>query len=224
MGHLYFFNLEYLIDHYKTPVFFETGTGFGFGVYHATQFSFETIISCDVVKTEIDRLNGAFDPRVKLFAGASPDVLRQLLPQISKPILFWLDAHFPGAHHGASRYDAIDDEALRLPLRKELEMIRQLRPMGKDVILIDDLRIYEHDKFEAGNLADVGLSHIGSSEDSSFLYTMFEDTHEAHRSLKHTGYLALLPKEQLEAPASSSPAPATASEPPRAPDAAGPST
>jgi hypothetical protein len=199
MGYLYFFNLPYLIEKYKTPVFVETGTGFGFGVFHATQFPFQLIASCDVMASEIERLKMAFDNRVKLFAGASPDFLRQLLPQIRAPILFWLDAHYAGSHHNASPYNAIQDERIRLPLRTELEIIKELRPEGKDVILIDDLRIYERDNFEEGNMADLGLADAASTEDSSFLYTMFEKTHEAHRSVKHTGYLALLPKDPTPA-------------------------
>ena len=60
-------------------------------------------------------------------------------------------------------------------------------------ILVDDLRIYENDKFEMGNLADHGQGQFGKF-DSRFLYTIFADTHIAKRYMNHTGYLALLPK------------------------------
>ena len=120
--------------------------------------------------------------------------MRELLPQVPGNMIFWLDAHFPGAHHQLQSYDAEKDLDVRLPLEQELSVIKQLRPGKRDVILIDDLRIYEKDNFEEGNLTDCGLESL-AKYDSRFLYTIFQETHQPHRILKNTGYLMLLPKE-----------------------------
>jgi len=194
MGELFVFDLGALLKTYAADTFFETGTGFGFGVQFARMFAFQKIFSVDIVASEIERLKAPFscDSRVQLFAGLSVDVMRKVLPQISGNIIFWLDAHFPGAHHQLTAYDAENDADVRLPLEKELTLIKQLRPGKRDVILIDDLRIYEKDNFEDGNLSDLGLESIGKLE-SRFLYTTFRETHEARRILKNTGYFMLLP-------------------------------
>jgi hypothetical protein len=195
MGSLYFFNLPLLMQKHGVRAFIETGTGYGFGVYEAQRHPFEIIVSIEIMAAEVERLKPAFagDPRVNLFAGPSAEVLRQVLPQIPMPIVFWLDAHFPGAHHKDMSYDAVQENEMRLPLQSELQVIKDLRGDRRDVILIDDLRIYERDNFEWGNMSDAGLEHV-AQYDSNFLYSIFQDTHEAQRFLNHSGYLALLPK------------------------------
>jgi len=197
MGELFFFRLAELIRAFNADTFFETGTGFGFGVQVARTVPFKLIFSVEIMAAEVERLRPAFssDPRVHLLAGRSIDLMPQVLPQIPGNIIFWLDAHFPGAHHHVQGYDAEKDLDTRLPLEKELALIKQLRPGKRDVILIDDLRIYEQDKFEWGNLSDVGQGGLGKF-DCKFLYSTFQDTHEARRYLNHSGYLALLPKPQ----------------------------
>jgi hypothetical protein len=207
MGELFIFNLGDLMKTYGADTFFETGTGFGFGVQFARIFPFRNIFSVDIVASEIERLRAPFriDPRVQLFAGRSVDIMRQILPQIPGNIIFWLDAHFPGAHHLLQTYGSENDADIRLPLEQELTLIKQLRPGKRDVILIDDLRIYEKDNFEEGNLSDLGLEKLGKF-DSRFLYSIFQETHMSRRILKNTGYLMLLPKPE---PASAASSPAT---------------
>ena len=194
MGELRFFKVQDVIQRFNTRAFVETGTGYGFSLYFASCFPFQQLHSIDILEDEVKRLRPAFevDRRVQLHAGKSPDVLRQLLPTISENILFWLDAHYPGAHHGAP-FDAEKDERTRLPLEDELNVIKELRGGFRDVILIDDLRIYEEDRFEWGNLRNFNLQHTGKF-DSKFLYSTFEATHSSQRLLNHTGYVVLLPK------------------------------
>ncbi len=99
MGELFIFNLGEFMKTYSADTFFETGTGFGFGVQFARIFPFRKIFSVDIVASEIERLKAPFlcDRRVQLFAGRSVDIMRQVLPQVPGNIIFWLDAHFPGA-------------------------------------------------------------------------------------------------------------------------------
>ncbi len=201
MGELFFFQLGKIMEVYQCDTFFETGTGFGFGVQIARMFPFKNILSVEILLSEVERLKPAFasDRRVQLFAGKSSDVMSQVLPQVPGNIIFWLDAHFPGAHHHYVNYDAEKDIDTRLPLERELSLIKQLRPGKRDVILIDDLRIYERDNFEWGNMSDHGLGELAKL-DSRFLYTTFEQTHVPQRFLNHSGYLALLPKPVGENP------------------------
>jgi hypothetical protein len=200
MGELYFFRLAEMIKAFGADTFFETGTGFGLGVQVARTVPFNLIFSVEIVASEVERIRPAFssDSRVQLLIGRSIDLMPQILPRIPGNMIFWLDAHFPGAHHHIQKYDSETDIDTRLPLEKELSLIRQLRPGKRDVILIDDLRIYEQDKFEWGNLSDIGQQGLGKY-DCNFLYSTFQDTHDAHRFLNHSGYLALIPKSQFPA-------------------------
>jgi len=200
MGELYFFRLAEMIKAFGADTFFETGTGFGLGVQVARTVPFNLIFSVEIVAAEVERIRPAFssDRRVQLLIGRSIDLMPQILPKIPGNMIFWLDAHFPGAHHHIQKYDSETDIDTRLPLEKELSLIRQLRPVKRDVILIDDLRIYEQDKFEWGNLSDIGQQGLGKY-DCNFLYSTFQDTHDAHRFLNHSGYLALIPKSQSPA-------------------------
>jgi hypothetical protein len=195
MGDVFFFPLGQLIQAFQADTFFETGTGFGLGVQSARMFPFKQIVSVEILAAEVERIRPAFsaDRRVHLIAGRSIDVMNQLLPQIPGNIIFWLDAHFPGAHHRQAGYQAESDIDTRLPLERELSLIKQLRAGKRDVILIDDLRIYEVDNFEWGNMSDVGQGAV-ARYDSKFLYTTFADTHVAQRFLNCSGYFALLPK------------------------------
>jgi hypothetical protein len=198
MGHLLTFPLGNMMQEFQVGTFFETGTGFGFGLYYASMFPFRQLFSVDIIEADVARLMPAFnhDTRIRLVAGKSVDVLRQTIPFVQGNILFWLDAHYPGADYSGRAYDAEKDIDVRLPLEQELSLIKSLRPGKRDVILIDDLRIYETDKFEWGNMKDAGKDNVRKT-DSNFLYEMFQDTHNHKRFLNHSGYLALLPKSAV---------------------------
>jgi hypothetical protein len=195
MGELRIFDIQQLMDDFALRAFVESGTGYGFGLYHASGFPFEQLHSIEIVQTEVDRLKQAFvnEGRVKLYCGPSPEILRRILPAINCNILFWLDAHFPGAQFDSTRYDAETDLEKRLPLQRELEAIRDLRGGYRDLIIIDDLWIYEENDYPWKNLKDVGLAHVGHF-DSRFLYTTLDKTHTPQKLIKHSGYFLLTPK------------------------------
>ena len=60
MGELFIFDLGALIQKFSADVFFETGTGYGFGVQFARMYPFRAIISVDIVASEIERLKTPF--------------------------------------------------------------------------------------------------------------------------------------------------------------------
>jgi hypothetical protein len=196
MGTLKSFQLGYFIDRFKAKTLVETGTGKGDGVRYARGFPFEEIYSIEIVAEQVEKLRPEFadDPRIHLIAGESTGSLRDLIPKIKGNAVFWLDAHFPGADLGLNTYEESGDPTVSMPLRQELEMIRDMRAGFLDVILIDDLRIYERDNFERGNARDK-VPGFQWPTDSRFLYTTFEKTHEWHRFLEHEGYFVLFPKD-----------------------------
>ncbi len=197
MGTLKSFQLGYFIEHFGAKVLVETGTGTGHSLRYARTFPFEAIYSIEIVPEQVEKLRPQFadDPRIHLIAGQSTAALQELIPQIKSNAIFWLDAHFPGADLGLNRYEEAGEVSVSLPLQSELEMIRDMRTGHRDVILIDDLRIYERDNFERGNAADKVPGYEWPT-DSRFLYTTFEKTHKCHRFLEHEGYIALLPKDE----------------------------
>jgi len=111
----------------------------------------------------------------------------------SKKIVYWLDAHFPGADFGLSSYDGTADRNLRIPLESELRKICQLRDVKNDIFIIDDLRIYEDGPFQNGNWPErlkLGGSGIG------FVYELLDKTHHIQRDYRDEGYIVCLPREK----------------------------
>jgi hypothetical protein len=195
MGSLERFLLAPIIEHYGARAFVETGTGEGKGVRYAQTHPFNEIYSVEILAQQVEKLKPTFgdDPRVHLHAGESAAFLAQILPRIKTNAVFWLDAHYPGANFNQATYDQVQDLDVRLPLERELQVIHDLRRGFSDVILIDDLRIYEKDNFGNGNLDDLGVASI-AKYDSSFLYTIFKQTHDCKRFLEEEGYFVLFPK------------------------------
>lgn len=69
---------------------------------------------------------------VRALRGESSKVLEEIVPALSGPALFWLDAHWSGL-------DTAGQES-ECPLLKELEVIN--RSPGSHVIMVDDARLF----------------------------------------------------------------------------------
>jgi hypothetical protein len=200
MGTLAHHPVQEYIDQYGLRVFVETGTGRGDGLAHARRFPFERLYSVEIVESQAEEMRLAFagDARVTIAAGSSVSFLRRLLPTITVPTLFWLDAHYPGADLGLAAFDAEPDRTVRLPLPEELRVIHEHRPAGSDVILIDDRRIYEAiPQGEATPVAPALTRH----ESIEFVDALFGTTHRIVRGEDDTGWLALLPAAACKAAA-----------------------
>ncbi|MGA3066986.1 MAG: hypothetical protein ABSF29_09085 [Tepidisphaeraceae bacterium] len=196
MGDLWALHLDQLIQLYGARNFVETGTGRGKGLRHAMKFGFEEIYSIEIIGAQVEKLRPEFasDPRVHLICGESISTLRGIIPSLKGSTIFWLDAHFPGADLGLCHYSEAKDLKVALPLQRELELIRDLRPGRGDVILIDDLRLYERADYHDPDV-EKAIPGYRVPKDAGFLYKTFEKTHQAHRFLHDQGYLALVPKE-----------------------------
>lgn len=193
MGFINQFDLGRIIREFGISNFFETGTWKGDAVGFALQFPFERIISAEIVPiiAEAATLRFQQEKRVKIYQASSAVALSTELPSLQGNCLFWLDAHFPGADAGMAEYDAMKDENIRLPLEQELTIIHQHRKHFRDILIIDDLRVYEDGPYENGNAPSDTIPKNDRNID--FAHRLFGETHAALKSYRDEGYLLLVP-------------------------------
>ena len=182
-------------------VFAETGTGTGTAVSHAMGFPFRHIYSCDIDEKQIEHLattRYANDKRVCLFPTDSETYIETLFnapnPYITEDnlVVWFLDSHFPGFDlHGAA-IDAEKDLDIRLPLHNELRLLHHYA-REHDVIICDDLRIYEHIPVRGQNMDEIGYGHA-AAYDKPLPLADWENTHVIKRDYRDTGYLILEPR------------------------------
>lgn len=201
MGELSIHSMADYQQRFGCNIFVETGSGRGVGLKYASSFqgwsrlySIEIHIQLyEMLKREVDK--HVRDSRITLINKESPRALDELLPSISPDdvILFWLDAHFPGADFGLSRYDADEPLEIKLPLRREVEIIHKHRRNCKDVFIIDDLRLYEDLEFERPFRGD-GEYAAQYKTSNQFIYDLFSGSHDISKDLRHEGFLILTPR------------------------------
>lgn len=194
MGALYRFNVAEILAKHGFRIFIETGTGGADSLAHAAIHpGFERLLSCEIAPMlavgAVVRFHD--DPRVEIYRMDSRNFIRQIVHADLPPALIFLDAHYPGAGFGLGEYhDAIDAEQ-KLPLAVELEAIARHRP-PHDLIIIDDLRIYETGEYEDGPLpADVPGTPSATGAD--WMRALFP-SHKAVKFTQDQGYLVLLPQ------------------------------
>lgn len=201
MGFIQQFDLGRIIRDYHTRFFVETGTWKGDGVEAALAFPFDKIISAEIVPEIAAAAASRFTdhPQVTIIESSSAAMLEAWLPVLEGNCLFWLDAHFPGADAGLSSYDAENEENLRLPLETELRLIARRQANFTDVLIIDDLRVYEEGPFENGPAPADTLPR--QAKRSGFVEELFGATHHILRSYRNEGYWILLPAGATGLPA-----------------------
>jgi hypothetical protein len=195
MGVIRQFNLSRIIREYNISYFFETGTWKGDAVAFALQYPFKKIISAEIIPVIASKAKFRFqrEIRVKIIEASSIEALSAELPSLYGNCIFWLDAHFPGADAGLERYDAIEDEDIRLPLEKELTIIHKLRKDYQDVLIIDDLRVYEDGPYENGSSPVDTLPR--KNRDIDFVNRLYGNSHIPMRTYRNEGYVLLFPRE-----------------------------
>jgi len=122
----------------------ETGSEGGFGIGIGLRAGYEKIISCDIIEERYEQASKLFenDNRVKVFFGDSRIVLPEMLKEVEEDnILFWLDAHLP--NYSPLKGDRKFTMGEILPLRDEFDIILKNRDCSSDVIIIDDLCLYD---------------------------------------------------------------------------------
>jgi hypothetical protein len=203
MGDLKIFDIQDIKQKYKLDIFFETGTFYGDTVDWLIPI-FDELHSVEIYDELFEKAKNRFknESKVNIHHGNSTEVLNKILPTINRSVLFWLDAHFPGADAHKVPYNNEKDEKIRAPLYYEMQEISKRKDLYKDVIIIDDLWLYEDGPYEWGSFDDhakkcnhnVTKSELVST-DSSFLYELLNDTHDISKVYKHQGYLIYTPKD-----------------------------
>ena len=163
MGTIRRFDVLDIRTTYDINTFVETGTLHGDGVDFAVSSGFENIISIEIDHELSDLAKKKYvnHPNVNIVEGNSFEILLNLIPTLKNNCLFWLDAHFPGADVYKRAYDSEPNMDIRLPLEKELDIILEHRQNFTDVIIADDLWLYEdEDKCEIGKF-DIHMEKCG---------------------------------------------------------------
>lgn len=102
----------------------------------ATEHGFETMHGIELMQKyydfsiELQKHNS----NVHFHLGESPDILPNIVKDLTEPATFWLDAHASGANIPGGKYGGC-------PLVQELQAIN-LSPCKNHVIMIDDIRLF----------------------------------------------------------------------------------
>jgi hypothetical protein len=134
-------------------------------------------------------------------------VLPELIKNIDEDVLFWLDAHFPGADAGRTTYrDCCDnlDYDTNMPLEAELKSIAERCDKYNDVLIIDDLWLWEEGQYGSGDVDthcknhghDVTKDIVVGDKLLEPMIQPFGITHYQKRVYDHQGYLILIPNKQ----------------------------
>ena len=123
-------------DHIDT--FIETGTFRGETVRCMKNF-FQNVHTIELSHEYFEKTSRLeADPRIFFHQGDSTQVLKRILPNFAKPVIFFLDAHF--CHKGTARGEE------EIPLLNELNLITDRS--FHDLIIIDDVRLFGTNKPE----------------------------------------------------------------------------
>ncbi len=182
-------------------VFFETGAGTGASLEHAiSNGGFDHYYSVEIHDETARKAKAYFEGKKNVTIlncdSASASGLKEVLPKLSKSdkVFFFLDAHFSGeVSDKFCGYDEVEINKVNLPLENELELIRKMRPPSQDIVVVDDLRIYEDGEYENGNLP-VGMLNLPEAiRNIDFVYRIFAG-HAIFRLFFDEGYLLIMSK------------------------------
>lgn len=146
MGLLRNFNLS----QYGCTTYVETGTGRGISLGKASA-SFSRCFSVDLDAESVESARRMY-PHANIELSLSTVALKHWLEHDlsnQERVLFFLDAHFPGADFKGAIHDV--NAPFAVPLQEELELIARHRPTCADYIICDDARIYTVGPFVHGN-------------------------------------------------------------------------
>lgn len=208
MGCLVKHDLNFYIKKYNVEYYFETGTGQGECLDHALKYPFQEYYTVDIdeemVELSYNKLKNR-NKNINFYVGKSTDILDEYVPQLpkDKSVLFFLDAHFPGADFQKCTYE----ESIRthkkdaFPLEEEVDIILKHRDVSNDVFIIDDLILYEegnYDHLKKASAWEYGWlqDELDIQTNSKFLYEKFETTHSFKKDLRDQGYLIITPKDK----------------------------
>lgn len=193
MGNVYSHNIRSILSTFNLENYVETGTGRGDCLSHMIQYNLKKYHSIEIHPVLYQECLNKFkyNTNCVLHLGNSYEKLVDVLKDIDGNTLFFLDAHFPGSDFGFTKYSDETDKNKRIPLENELNVIKNNRDTSKDVLIIDDLRIYEDGPFEDGNW---DARSVLGGDGIDFIYDLFETTHNIEKLYSAQGYIVLTPK------------------------------
>ena len=163
-------SLKDIKTQFNQTTFVETGCFHGNSLdYAVSTIKYEKAYSCDVNLNLVNHCKQKFnDKDVSIYHLDSSDFLKEIMPLLpTQSVLFFLDAHLCGWYSdGPMTTDFPHD--VNFPLEKELDIIFSQRPDSDDIIVCDDLRIYEDGPFEGGGWSD--RLNVSSALSTDFLY------------------------------------------------------
>lgn len=203
MGELSAFDLTGMIEKFDLSIYVETGTGVGISLAHALRYPFKKFYSVDIDEGRAGAQHEKYKDNlnISIVCDNSTNFLENIVRGIppKENVLWFLDAHFPKADFDKMPYD----ESMRtymelaLPLKDELDIIRRNR-WDHDVIIIDDLILFEDGPFEHNKDGGWKFKHIqeelGLLKSTDFIEVEFGLTHNIERDYRNQGYLILTPK------------------------------
>lgn len=179
-------NLKQLIQQTNATVMVETGCFRGYSIDFGLSLGFDKIYSCDVDPEMINYCRDLFrDKPVELLQSTSVaflDLIARKKLQDIDSVVFFLDAHLPGFNKSNGK--EIQDTLLNFPLQEELAVINRYRSDKNDIIIINDLRLYEDGPYESGNWDERNKYKVDLSFLSSYNYII-------KRFYRQEGYLLL---------------------------------
>jgi hypothetical protein len=134
-----------IINEYRTKFdiknFIETGTFLGDTTDILKKY-FDHLYTIELSEDLATRAKNRFkdDQNIEVIQGNSGEVLASLVPQLTKPSLFWLDSHYSSEFFYKGEYFVTAKAEINTPIEKEIEAI--LNSDFSNVILIDDARLF----------------------------------------------------------------------------------
>jgi len=192
MGTLKQFNLSNFCKKFNIKTFVETGAGPAWSLRYASDSNlFTQLFSVELDYDTFKKFENTYQslPNTIVYNMKSEDFIKNIVCNIKSPTLFFLDAHFPGSEWGF--YDKESDDSIRIPLETELKELVKVKDITKDVIIIDDLRIYIDGPFQGGNWED--RNKLGGNG-IDFLYNILEKSHDIIFKYEDQGYIVCTPK------------------------------
>ena len=125
--------LKKIANQYNLSILVETGTYLGDMVF-ALQKDFEKIYSIELSEMFYIKAKERFGitGNIYLLVGDSGKKLKELVPQLMAPVLFWLDGHYSGGTTAKGEREC--------PVYEELDAI--FHSHHNHVIIIDDARLF----------------------------------------------------------------------------------
>ncbi|MGD1865591.1 MAG: discoidin domain-containing protein [Phormidesmis sp.] len=128
--------MKFDLSKYWNPTFVETGSFHGVGISTALKAGFQEIYSIEVKQEYYDECAEKFskeieEGRVHLILGDSLVELGKLVPSLTGPVTFWLDAHNHCGGYGIKQ----------CPIYEELDAISN-HHIKTHTLLIDDVRLF----------------------------------------------------------------------------------